>query len=242
LQAKGTRRVWYRSSADDGATWTAPVEITASIKLPSWRDYATGPGHALELGEGPERGRIIVAAYHSEGPPQPGGRSYQANTFFSDDHGRTWRLGATVATPGSNESTAAQSEGGAVVMNSRDQGGSHARILSISRDGSEHWETTFVGRDLPDPVCEGSMIGYTPAKGRPVLLFSNAGNRVDRRDLTISISLDGGKTWPKHTVIYAGPAAYSDIVVMPKARLGILWERGNEGGIVFLTRPIKPLL
>ena len=120
LQGKGTRRVWYRTSVDDGSTWTAPVEITTSVKLPLWRDYATGPGHALQLTEGAHAGRIVVAAYHSEGSPQPTGRSYQANTFFSDDHGHSWRLGATVAAPGSNESTVAQSDGGAVVMNSRD--------------------------------------------------------------------------------------------------------------------------
>ena len=138
LQGKGTRRVWYRTSVNDGTTWTTPVEITASVKLPSWRDYATGPGHALQLTEGAHVGRIVIAAYHSEGPSQPGGRSYQANTLFSDDHGRTWHLGATVAMPGSNESTAAQGADGAVVMNSRDQSGTHARILSISKDGSQH--------------------------------------------------------------------------------------------------------
>ena len=236
LQGKGTRRVWYRTSVNDGATWTAPVEITASVKLPSWRDYATGPGHALQLSKGPHAGRIVVGGYRSEDSPQPAGRSYEANTFFSDDHGRTWHLGATVAIPGSNESTAAQGADGTVVMNSRDESRSHARILSISKDGSQHWEATFVARDLPDPVCEGSMTSYTLPANRSVLLFSNAGNRVDRRDLTISMSMDGGLTWPKHTIIYSGPAAYSDIVVMPKGRIGILWERGDEGGIVFLVR------
>ena len=242
LQGKGTRRVWYRTSVNDGATWTAPMEITASVKLSSWRDYATGPGHALQLTEGAHAGRIVVAAYHSEGSPQPAGRSYKANAFFSDDHGRTWHLSATVAVPGSNESTAAQGADGAVIMNSRDQSGTHARILSISKDGSQHWDSTFVARDLPDPVCEGSMTSYTLPSNRSVLLFSNAGNRVNRWDLTISMSMDGGLTWPKHTIIYSGPAAYSDIVVMPKGRIGILWERGDEGGIVFLVRPIHSLL
>lgn len=241
LQGKGTRRVWYRTSVNDGATWTAPVEITASVKLPSWRDYATGPGHALQLSEGPHAGRIVVAAYHSEGRPQPAGRSYEANTFFSDDHGLTWHLGATVTAPGSNESTVAQSVDGTVVMNSRDESRSHARILSISKDGSQRWDSTFVARDLPDPVCEGSMTSYTLPSNRSVLLFSNAGNRVNRWDLTISVSMDGGLTWPKHTILYPGPAAYSDIVVMPKGRIGILWERGDEGGIVFLVRQIHSL-
>jgi len=242
MQGKGTRRVWYRTSADDGATWAAPVEITESVKAASWRAFATGPGHALQLTEGAHAGRIVVAAYHSQGDPKPGGLSYAASTFFSDDHGSTWHSGATVNVPGSNESTAAEGPDGSVVMNSRDQSGSRARIVSISKDGSESWETTLVAHDLPDPVCQGSMIEYAPAKGRRVLLFSNAGDRAERWNLTISVSSDGGRTWPKHTVLYAGPAAYSDIVLMPKGRLGILWERGDEGGIVFMVRTIGPLL
>ncbi len=242
MRGKGARRVWYRTSVDDGAGWTAPVEITASVKQPSWREYATGPGHALQLTEGAHAGRIIVAAYHSQGPPLPDGRSYEANTFFSDDHGSTWKLGGTVHAPGSNESTPAQSAGGGVVLNSRDQSGSRARTVSISGDGSERWNSTFVARDLPDPECEGSMIRYVAPNAPSVLLFSNPGNRRERRDLTISVSFDGGRTWPKHTVLYPGPAAYSDIVLLPKDQLGVLWERGGEGGIVFLKLPLKPLL
>lgn len=239
-RGQGTRRTWYRTSVDDGATWSAPVEITASVKLPSWRGYALGPGHALQLTEGPHSGRILIAANHTTGGPPS---TSEAHTFFSDDHGRTWHLGATVDWRGSNESTVAQGAHGVVVMNSRDQSGrSHARILSISDDGTAHWESTFVAHDLLDAVCEGSMIAYAPRKGAPVLLFSNAANTKERRDLTISASRDNGRTWKKHTLIDAGPSAYSDIVAIRNRRLGILWERGNEGGIVFESRPLAPLL
>lgn len=239
-RGQGTRCTWYRTSVDDGATWSAPVEITASVKLPSWRGYAVGPGHALQLTKGPHAGRIIVAANHTEGGPPS---TSEAHTFYSDDHGRSWHLGATVDWRGSNESTVAEGDHGSVVMNSRDQSSkSHARILSISEDGSAHWESTFVAHDLPDPACEGSMIAYAPPKGPPVLLFSNAANTRERRDLTVSVSRDNGRTWPKHTLIDSGPSAYSDLVIMRKDRLGILWERGNNGGIAFESRPLAPLL
>src|SRR5262249_34440674 len=42
--SKGTRTVWVASSADDGTTWSKPVEITADVKKPAWTWYATGPG------------------------------------------------------------------------------------------------------------------------------------------------------------------------------------------------------
>jgi sialidase-1 len=241
-EGHGSRRIWYRTSVDDGATWAEPVEITTSVKLPSWRSYATGPGHALQLTSGTYAGRILVAANHSEGTAQSASQT-EAHTFFSDDHGHTWRLGATLAWRGSNESTATQAEDGSVVMNSRDQSGaSHARILAISKSGGEHWDESFIAHDLPDPVCQGSMIRYAPKKGRSVLLFSNAGSITDRSHLTISASKDGGLTWPRHTLIYAGPSAYSDIVVMGRGTLGILWEHGSDGGIVFQTRKIGSLM
>jgi sialidase-1 len=236
-EGRGTRRVWYRASSDDGATWSVPVEITASVKKPAWRSYGVGPGHGLQLTRGQHKGRIFIAAYHSEGAPQPGYRDSAAHGFFSDDHGGTWHLAATVAWPGSNESTAAQAGDGSVVMNSRDQSGdSHARILSISSSGGERWEKTFVAHDLPDAVCEGSMLTY-----RRGMLFSNLRNtEKDRHGLAVSESLDEGRSWPKHTVIYGGASAYSDLVAMRGGVLGILFERENDG-VVFVKRPVAGL-
>ena len=240
-EGRGTRRIWYHSSIDDGVTWTRPVEITASVKRPAWRSYGVGPGHGLQLARGAHKGRIFIAAYHSEGPPQPGYRDSEAHDFYSDDHGRTWSLGATVALPGGNESTAAEADGG-VVMNSRDQSGdSHARIMSISRSGGERWEKTFVAHDLPDPVCEGSMVSYARPHHKAVLLFSNLLNtNTERQGLAVSESTDDGLSWPRHAILDTGPSAYSDLVVMRGGKLGILWERG-EDGVVFLTRPIPGL-
>ncbi len=111
MRGEGSRRVWFRTSSDEGKTWSQPVEITASVKLPGWHHYATGPGHALQLMHGRYAGRIVVASNHSENDPQPAGHSYAAHDFYSDDHGATWKLGESLAWPGSNESTAAETAG-----------------------------------------------------------------------------------------------------------------------------------
>jgi sialidase-1 len=86
------------------------------------------------------------------------------------------------------------------------------------------------------------MVSYAAPDHKPVLLFSNLLNaNVDHRQgLAISESKDGGRTWPKHAVIYKWSSAYSDLVVMGADTLGILWERGDDG-IVFTTRPIDGL-
>jgi sialidase-1 len=59
------RRVYVLHSADDGADWTQPREITSSVKRPDWRWYATGPGHAIALRRGPHPGRLLAPGNHS---------------------------------------------------------------------------------------------------------------------------------------------------------------------------------
>ncbi len=243
IKGHGSAHVWYRVSSDGGATWMPPVDITSEVKLPSWGDYGTGPGHGLQLTDGPRKGRIFIPAFHSEAPSGKDENLGRAQGFFSDDHGQTWRLGATVEWTGASESTAAQAADGSVVMNSRDDGvTSHARIISISRSNGERWDTTFVAHDLPDLICEGSMVSYTGPDHKQVLLFSNLlkSSADHRQGLAISESTDGGRTWPKHKVIYKWSATYSDLVAMRDGKVGILWERGNDG-FIFETRVIKRL-
>jgi sialidase-1 len=47
VDAADSRRVFAQRSADHGRSWSRPREITAEVKLPDWRRYATGSGHGL---------------------------------------------------------------------------------------------------------------------------------------------------------------------------------------------------
>ena len=68
--ATGTRTVWITRSVDDGASWSAPVEITSSTKQPSWTWYATGPGNGIQLRSGRRCGasRRLASAEHAHHP------------------------------------------------------------------------------------------------------------------------------------------------------------------------------
>ena len=90
---KDTRRVWISSSTDFGLKWSKPHEITASVKLPGWTWYATGPGLGIQL----QSGRLLIPANHAENVHEPD-RPYLvhqqrsrmvAHTIYSDDHGKT---------------------------------------------------------------------------------------------------------------------------------------------------------
>ena len=79
------------------------------------------------------------------------------------------------------------------------------------------------------------MIRYTWPEGdqRSRLLFSNPGSTASRKQLTIRISYDEGRTWPRSRLLYAGSAAYSCLAALPGDDAGLIFERDNYGKISF---------
>ena len=243
---KGHRDVLYKTSIDNGKTWSAPVDITLQVnridqpgKNPKWnfkedwRSYANTPGHALQFRAGRYRGRIYVPANHSSGSPQEHFKDYRAHGFYTDDHGATFRLGKTVPFAGSNESTAAELTNNSLMMNSRNQAGKY-RIVSLSSDGGETWDTTFVDHNLPDPACEGSLLNIGLKNGKSVLAFCNNVDKNNRDSLTLHISFDEGKNWKKNILIEPKNTGYSDIVKISENKIGVLYEADGYKQIKFL--------
>ncbi|KAB7726880.1 exo-alpha-sialidase [Rudanella paleaurantiibacter] len=248
---KAIREVWYKTSTDGGKTWSAPVNITTQVNRPNkpavnpayafaddWRSYANTPGHALQLAKGSYRGRLFVAANHSAGAPQSAFRDYRAHAFYSDDHGQTWKLSPDVDYAGGNESTAAETSDGGVLMNIRNQSGDvKSRLMAWSPTAGAAWNPVVVSSDLPDPVCQGSMVNYQTTEGRSVLLFSNPNSQTKREKLTVRYSTDDGKSWSRGREVYSGSAAYSDLVVQADGQIGVLYERDNYTLITYAHFP-----
>ncbi|GAB3513132.1 sialidase family protein [Emticicia fontis] len=253
-KGKGLREVWFKTSIDGGKTWSEGVNITMQVHKPKqpevnpaynfkedWRHYANTPGHATQIQNGKYKGRIYIAANHSEGEPQKQGEDYLAHAFYSDDHGKTFKLSQSVGIPGSNESTATEISDNGLMLNARNQkGDKRLRIVAISKDGGETWENTYFDEQLPDPVCEGSILSIGIKKGKHLLAFANNDHTSKRDNLTLRISFDEGKTWSISKVIDKSPdgqgkdyTAYSDIVMLGKKTIGVLYEKDRYSQIVF---------
>ncbi|MCO6498268.1 MAG: exo-alpha-sialidase [Chitinophagaceae bacterium] len=252
-KGNGLRELWYKTSTDNGATWSEAVNITTQAHRPNkpqrnpaynfsqdWRSYANTPGHAMQFTSGEYKGRIFIAANHSEGDPKNAFMDYKAHGYYTDDHGKTFHLSENVVFPGGNESTATELSGSRLMMNSRNQRGDiKARIVSISSDGGATWDTSYFDKTLIDPVNEGSILTVGKKKGKNILAFSNAADEQRRDNLTIRISYDDGATWKKSIPVDKSPdgkgdyTAYSDLVKIGKKKVGILYESDGYKKIVF---------
>ncbi len=233
---KGRREVWYKTSVDEGETWSDAVNISSQAMRADWRAYANTPGHAVQFTSGKYKGRILVPINYSKGEPQDDATDYMAAAFYSDDHGKTFKISDDIGIKGSNEATAAELPNGGLLLNARNQRGDQKlRISARSLDGGATWNAAGFDKDLPDPVCQGSLLAI---EGKTVA-FSNNANAKRRDDLTLRISFDAGFTWTRSILIDAAPTptdsytAYSDIVSTDKDRIGVLYEKDDYKKIVF---------
>ena len=225
-----TRTVWVTHSKDDGRTWATPVDITASVKLPDWSWYATGPVNGIQL----RTGRLVIACDHNRGDAT---RRY-SHVIYSDDAGKTWKLGGS-AGPDCNESTVVELRDGSLMLNMRSYAGKNRRAASISRDGGLTWSEPVSDDVLIEPVCQASLIGFGKGKRR-VLLFSNPADNK-RVNMTVRLSRDEGKTWSASRTVHAGPSAYSNLVELNGKTVGLLYERGDAGPYERITFARFPL-
>jgi sialidase-1 len=235
---KDTRRVFITHSEDDGRTWDRPQEITADVKRPEWRWYATGPGVGIQLTRGPAKGRLLIPCDHSLVLPEPAPAEagnpdgYNSHVIYSDDHGRTWRLGGVIR-PAVNECQVVELNDGTLLLNMRNYDRSKTtRAIATSADAGLTWSAVRHDPALIEPICQASLLRYpTQSQDSPTrLLFSNPAHAEpgQRRDLTVRMSEDEGKTWPTSRTLWPGPAAYSCLATLPNGDIACLFEAGDK--------------
>ena len=237
-------RCFSMRSTDDGLTWSAPVEITATFEpfraKYDWKIIATGPGHGIQL----KTGRLVVPiwlAYGKTGEHHPSA----VGTIYSDDHGKTWKAG-DVAVPNEgdfvnpNETMVAVLSGDRVMLVTRSNSKPNRKIITVSPNGATGWSQPVFHDQLWEPVCMASIVAYPSPPG--TLLFSNphrlpldkkgreipGGRNGKRENLSIKLSRDDGVTWPLNKTIEPGTSAYSDLAVLPDGTAVCFYERSNR--------------
>lgn len=211
-------------STDNGESWSEPEDITPQISKPEWH----GDFKFITSGKGTQTATGVLL--HTLVNLKHG-----VFVFGSNDHGKTWFLRDTPIKP-ADESKIIELNEGSWMVNSR-VNSPGIRYVHISKDQGKSW-ISIPELALTDPACNAAIIRYVHKKIN-CLLFVNAESKDARKNLSIKISYDEGKTWTNGKTIYAGAAAYSDLVVMKNGEIGMLFEKNDYTENVFLTFPFQ---
>ncbi len=238
--SKHPRKVYLSKSTDDGKTWSKPVEMP-HLRKDAWRWYATGPCNGIQLTRGDHKGRLICPANHSDRATEKQDTStYHSHIIYSDDHGTTWQLGG-VQEQRTNESTVVELADGSVMQNMRSYHRKGNRAVAISQDGGESFGKVYLDDALKSPVCQGSILRFSwKEDSRSRILFASPAGPT-RKKMTIRMSYDEGKTWPRNKEIYDGGSAYSNLIKLSDDRVGLLYEKDGYAKVVFVTVPLAEI-
>lgn len=227
--ARATGRIsdmWVMHSTDEGATWAGPANITKSVNRRAWNRIVPGPGVGIQL----RSGRLMIPCNHVVG------KEASDHVIYSDDHGKSWRLGGSTEGK-TDEDQIVELADGTLMLNIRNYREKGHRGISLSKDGGLTWSPVTSDPTLIEPVCQASLIRYalSPAFTKNRLLFSNPATQDKRVKMTVRLSYDEGKSWPVAKLLNAGPSGYSCLTVLRDMQIGCLYERGDHSSTQKVT-------
>lgn len=255
---KDKKQFAHLTSTDNGLTWAGPVVIHEQVIKPEWemlkgrpdtkpynpkshaqrwekdwhQRYGCGPGNAMvQL----KSGRLLVPARHREDSGQGRLRSF-AHSFYSDDHGATWKLGGNIGLH-TSECQFIELNDGSVRVISRNESAEDApdnlrHLTSLSQDGGVTWSAPQRLEELITPRCHGAVERYdakTLLFSAPASPIRQAEHPYGRYNLTMRISRDEGATWSAGRTLWPHPGSYSDIAVLDDGSIAVVYERGDKG-------------
>lgn len=232
----GNQRAWWSSrpgmdlnhtaqlvmakSTDDGKAWSAPINVTEQVKLPEWYFLLQGPGRGITTSDG----TLVFPIQFIDKTRIP-----NAGIMYSKDRGETWKI-HNYARTNTTEAQVAEVEPGVLMLNMRDNRGG-SRAVYTTTDFGQTWKEHESSRTaLIEPVCMASLISVKAKDnvlGKDLLIFSNPNSTSARKDMTIKISMDGGKTWSAdHQLLLDEDYnwGYSCLTMIDKETIGILYE------------------
>ena len=210
-------------SATDGATWSAPVDITAQL-----RACNPDPGNMMCQSAGSKTqtasGRLLWAAHD---------HANRVCLWWSDDGGETYNT--TALMHGNEISVAVAGAGsgsgsGRILMSGRGQSFSWKpyRTQYWSDDDGASWGAPEQAPFKDDGGFGGVEAALANVDG--VLYFAEPTGE-DRTSMKVWCSVDGGVSWPYNTSLNGnGHGGYSAIVGTGKTHIVVVWEDGGKSG------------
>lgn len=223
-------------SEDDGQTWSKPINITPQVKNPAWRLFFQGPGMGICLRDG----TLVFPAQFKDADAMP-----HSTLIYSKDHGQSWKAG-TGAKSNTTEAQVVELNDGSIMLNMRDNRGG-SRSVAVTNDLGQTWVEHATSRSaLIEPVCMASIIRVASRlKGdqRDIIAFSNPSDAKERKNMSIKLSMDEGKSWPVPQQLLIDERkcyGYSCMSMIDKNTLGLIYEGVRE--LYFVRVPLKDIV
>ena len=232
-----TAQLMMSKSTDDGRTWSAPINLTAQLKHPEWYFFFQGPGRGITCKDG----TLVFAMQFIDKNRVP-----HAGIMYSKDHGKTWAI-SEPACNNTTEAQVAELPDGELMLNMRNQSAG-GRAVYTTRDWGKTWQEHSSNiKALQEPICMGSLISVRAKDnvlGKNILLFANPNDPKERKNITIKMSFDDGKTWKsEHQVLLDDGYGwgYSCLTMIDRETVGILYE-SSVAQMTFQAIPLKDLI
>ena len=224
----GSFQAWALYSDDAGLNWSKPRRIRVPrYEVPGKSDIYPNLGSGIQL----QCGRLIVPATRRTAG------TTQSFALYSDDHGAQWHAGEVVEAA-TNEAEIVELSDGRLLMSVRPNKGNE-RLFAVSSDKGEHWTKAaklFDSTRVAEAIERYTLKGEDGASRNRILHTIPAGGPLgSRSNLEVRTSYDEAETFGSPRQVYAGYAAYADMVKIDSDRVGILWERGEKTGYEFIT-------
>lgn len=243
-EVKESAQFIISKSSDDGIIWSKPENLTSEIKKKEWWLLAPAPGHGITLHNG-------IILFPTQGRDE-NGKTF-SNITWSDNGGKNW-ITSEPAFHNSTENMAVELSDGSIMLNMRYNGNknnfsdSNGRVISITKDLGKTWKEHSTSRAaLIEPVCMASIHKHNYSVNgvqKSLLLFFNPNSKKMRDHMTLKVSFDDGKTWPKEYWILLDEKksrGYSCITSINEKEIGILYE-SSQADLVFEKVSLSELL
>lgn len=256
LRLYPTDHLLLLASDDDGKSWQVVRDLNVETKEEWMKFFGCGPGNGIQLQNGPHRGRLLFPVYFFNAHDRQA-----AALIYSDDHGQTWRRGASPVdgwqVDGKRLSSAALTEeeydtleaqlvelpDGTVLYYMRN--GRRRALGAYSRDGGETWATgeNFYDDALTGPCGQFGIMRWDGAvEGKTAYACSLHLDGENRGTVKLGFAREIPPTpsgrrycidWKYAKTVWEGTYAYSSICNVSHGLAAVFFESSSSLSMTF---------
>lgn len=260
LRLHPTDHLLLLTSDDDGRTWQPRCDLNPAVKQDWMRFMGCGPGNGIQLQNGPHRGRMLLPIYYFNACDRQA-----AALIYSDDHGETWKMGASpidgwevegktlnaqTLSLGEYETLEAQPvelPDGSLLYIMRN--GRRKALCAFSDDGGETWATkdNYYDDSLTGPCGQFGIIrSGLKLEGKEAYFCSIHLDQTNTGTvLTGYAEQQAGRwriNWAHQKTVWEGTYCYSSICMAGEDRVAVFFESSSSLSMTFQRMDLPFLL